>query len=121
MSERFIFQGQTTFIDKPRDTVIQDFQNTYFSGDGSDKDRINAELLKLVDLVLRSNDLSNEDKEEVVEALHATAGQVKEQKASKLSLKGTLQAVGDAVSKAADIAAPALTIITVVLKLLGIS
>jgi hypothetical protein len=120
MNEKFVFHGQTTFIDSPRDTVIQNFQNTYIVGDGSDRDKINSEIKKLVDLILDSKDLPKEDKEEAVQALHDVAEQVKEQKGSKLTVKGTLQAIQDVVSKAADIANPALGIITTVLKLLGI-
>jgi hypothetical protein len=120
MSERFIFHGQTTFIDKPRDTVIQNFQNQYITGDGSQKDQINSEIKKLVDLILRSKDLPKDDQEETVKALHEVAEKVKDEKGSKLTFKGTLTAVQDIVSKAADIAVPALGIITVVMKLMGL-
>jgi hypothetical protein len=120
MTQKFIFRGQTTFIDKPLDTVIQNFQNTYFAGDGSDRDKINAEILKLVELVLQSKDLPNDTKEEAAQALHSVADQVKEEKGNKLTLKGTLQAVQDVVSKAADIAVPALGIIAAIFKLLGL-
>jgi hypothetical protein len=37
MSDQFIFHGQTTFIDKPLNSVIQNFQNSYISGDNSDR------------------------------------------------------------------------------------
>jgi len=121
MTEKFIFHGQTTFIDKPRDTVIQNFQNAYITGDGSTKDKVNTEIVKLVDLILNSRDLSPEQKEETTQALHSTAEQVKDDKANKLTLKGTLQIIQEIVSKAADIAVPASTIIGTVLKLLGIS
>jgi hypothetical protein len=119
MSEHFIFHGQTTFIDKPRDTVIQNFQNTYITGDGSDRDKINTELKKLVELILSSRELSNPAKAETVEAVHSVAAQVTEQKANKLTLKGTLQAIREVVSKAADIAVPAIGIFTTLAKLLG--
>lgn len=121
MSEKFVFHGQTTFIDQPRDTVIQNFQNTYVAGDNSDRDKVNLEIKKLVDLILSSNDLPKEEKEETVQALHSVAEQVKEQKGGKLTLKGTLKAVQEIVTKAADIAVPAVGIVTVVLKLLGLS
>ena len=121
MSEDFVFHGQTTFINKPKDTVIQNFQNTYIAGDNSDRDKINLEIKKLVDLILSSKDVPKEDKEETVQALHSVAEQVKEQKGSKLSIKSTLKAVQEIVTKAADIAVPALGIITIVFKLLGLS
>ena len=120
--ERFYFRGeQTTFINKPKDTVIQDFQNRYITGDGSDRDKANAELKKLVELILSSQELPKEEKEESVQAVHEVAEQVKDQKGSKLILKGTLQAVKEVVSKASDIAVPALSIISTVLKLLALA
>jgi hypothetical protein len=121
MSEEFIFRGQTTFINKPRNIVIQDFQNTYITGNDSESDQINSEILKLVQLVLESKDLPNESKEETVQTLHAVADQVKEEKINKLTLKGTLTAIQKVVTNAADIAAPALAIVSTVFELLGLS
>lgn len=121
MSEKFTFYGQTTFIDQPRDTVIQNFQNTYVSGDNSDRDKIILEIKNLLDLILNSKELPKKEKEETIQALHSVAEQVKEQKGGKLAIKGTLKAVQEIVTKAADISIPALGIITVVLKLLGLS
>ena len=48
MSDNFNFYGQTTFINRPVDTVIQDFQNTYSSALGQ------GELSQLLRLVLSS-------------------------------------------------------------------
>ncbi len=120
MSEKFLFHGQTTFIDKPKNTVISNFQNTYITGNNPEKDKINTEILKLVELILTSNDLPDATKEEVAQALHTVAEQVKEEKGNKLTLKGTLQAVQEIVSKAADIAVPAMSIFTTVFKLIGL-
>jgi|SRR6266849_2040332 hypothetical protein len=119
MSDQFTFHGQTTFIDKPINSVIQNFQNSYISGDGSDRDKVNAELANLVKLILTSKDMPDTTKEETVEAVHTVAEQVKEQKANKLTVKGTLEAIRDVVSKTADIAVPSLAIITIVFKILG--
>ncbi len=119
MSDQFIFHAQTTFIDKPSNTVIQNFQNSYISGDGSERDKVNIELVNLVKLILDSRDMPDDTKEESVEALHSIAEQVKDQKANKLTVKGTLEAIKDIVSKTADIASPALAIIATVFKLLG--
>ncbi len=121
MSEKFIFHGQTTFIDKPKDTVIQNFQNTYIAGDNSESDKVNLEIKRLIDLILDSKNIPNEEKQETVQALYSVAEQVKEQKGNKLTLKGTLKAIEEIVSKATDIAVPAIGIITTVLKLLGLS
>jgi hypothetical protein len=119
MSDQFIFHGQTTFIDKPSNTVIQNFQNSYVAGDGSDRDKVNIELASLVKIILDSKDMPAATKEETVEALHLVAEQVKEQKTNKLTVKSPLEAIKDIVSKTADIATPALAIITTVFKLLG--
>lgn len=120
MTEKFVFHGQTTFIDKPRDTVIQNFQNSYISDSDSEKDKANAKILELIELILKSEDLSNDTKDEIIQALHLVAGQVKEQTGNKFTLKGTLQAVQEVVSKAADIATPAIGIIATVIKILGL-
>ena len=119
MSDQFTFHGQTTFIDKPLNSVIQNFQNSYISGDGSDKDKVNAELANLIKLILNSKDMPDSTKEDAVEALHSVAGQVKEQKANRLTVKGTLEAIKEVVSKTADIATPALAILTTIFKPFG--
>jgi hypothetical protein len=119
MKEKFVFYGQTTFIDQPRDIIIQNFQNQFFGG-GPDSDAINLELRRLVELILSSTDLGKADKQETVQAISTVAEQVKGKTGSKLSVKGTLQAVMEVVAKAADIASPALTIIAAVLKLLSL-
>jgi hypothetical protein len=118
--EKFLFYGQTTFINQPFDSVIRDFQNTYIRGDGSTADEINVELKRLVELSLSSGELPDSDKEEVVRAIHSTAEQVRDGKANRLTLKGTLDAVKGIVEKAADVAGPAMAIIAAVFKLAGI-
>lgn len=120
MSEKFLFHGQITFINKPRKTVIQNFQNTYITGDSSETDKINTELAKLIELILSSKVMPDDTKEETVQAIHSIAEQLKGKTANKLTLKGTLQAIQEVVSKAADIAVPALGIVSTVLKLLGL-
>lgn len=119
--EKFEFHGQTTYINRPSNTVIHDFQNNYMRGDGSTVDQINSELKRLIELSLSSGELPEDDKEEVVAAIHSVAGQVRDGKANRLTLKGTLEAIQSIVGKAADVAGPAVTIIATVLKLAGIS
>lgn len=120
MSENFNFHGQTTFINRPVDTVIRDFQNQYVSGADEDTREILDRLEELIRLMLSSKDLPPEQAEDAVQAVHTVAGQVKEKKGNKLSLKGTLQAVQTLVSGAADIAGPAAAIVTAVLSLLSL-
>jgi hypothetical protein len=117
---KFIIHGdRITFINQPSNTVIRDFQNTYMRGDGSTADQINAELKRLVELSLSSRDLPDDDKEGVVQAVHAIAEQVRDDKVTRLTFKGTLKEIKAIVVKASDIAGPALTIIAAVLKLAG--
>lgn len=120
MSDKFVFHGQTTFIDKPKDTVIQNFQNTYIAGESLEKDKINQEILKLIEIVLESKSLSNDDKNETTQALHTMAEQIKEDKTNKLTVKGTLQVIQEIISKTTDIAIPGIAIISTIMKLLGI-
>ncbi len=119
--ENFEFHGQTTFINKPSKTIIQNFQNNYLQGDGSEADQINRNLKNLIELTLDSKDLPDEDKEEVVGAAHAVAEQVRDKKANNITLRGTLEAMKTTVVKAADIAAPAIAIIEAILKIAGVS
>lgn len=119
--DEFVFRGQTTFINRPSRTVVQNFQNTYLRGDGSTADRINAEFTKLGELCLGSRELPEGDKEEVVGAIHAVAEQVRDDKSNRLTLQGTLQAIETIVSRAADVADPALAIITTIMALAGLT
>ena len=49
MTEKYIFKGQTTFINRPKDTVIRDFQNQYIAGEESGKDSINSNIARLLE------------------------------------------------------------------------
>ena len=120
MGDEFIFHDQATFINRPSDTIIRDFQNVYIRGDKSKADAINAELKRLVELSLSSRDLPDDDKEEVVQAVHAIAEQVRDDKVNRLTFKGALEAVKEIVVKASDVAGPAVAIIAAVLRLAGI-
>jgi len=71
-------------------------------------------------MLLKSNDIPNDSKEEATQALHDVAGSVKDEKVNKLTLKGTLQAIQEIVEKASDIAVPAMGLITTIFKLLNL-
>jgi len=100
------------------DVVGRDKNTKYNFGIDSESAKINSEILKLVKLLQDSKDISDENKKDATQALNSIADQVKENKGNKLTLKGTLTAVQDVVSKAADIAVPGLAIISTVFKLL---
>jgi hypothetical protein len=119
MTEKFVFHGQTTFINRPRDTVIRDFQHSYVKGDGSAADDVNSELARLLELILDSGELDDGVKEEAAAAVDGLARDVAAGRASKLTLRGALEAVGEVVKGANDIAQPALGLIASVLRLVG--
>jgi hypothetical protein len=68
VSENFYFQGKnTTFINRPTDTVIQDFQNSHAAAPGTEA------LTRLLRLVLESRDLGDADRAEAAGAIHELA------------------------------------------------
>ena len=73
MGDKFEFQGHTTFINKPRSTVIRDFQKHFVTGDNTDDDSVSSKLANLIRIALDSKDLPDAEKEEVVATLHTTA------------------------------------------------
>ncbi|ADP81544.1 hypothetical protein [Pseudofrankia inefficax] len=117
MADQFNFHGQTTFINRPKDTVIRDFQNTYVSSAGDDSRELLERLEALVSIILDSDDLAASDKEDAVQAVHEIADGVATKSKSRITLKGTLQALKDVVSGAADIAGPAIEIVSSILTL----
>ena len=121
MSEQFFFHGQTSFINKPKDTIISNFQNSYLDDDNTIENRVNREFLNLIEVILSTKNIPDDVKEDTVKAIHSVAGQVKERKTNRITLKGTLQVIQEVVSKAADIAAPALSIIEKIMGMIGLS
>ncbi|WP_418960539.1 hypothetical protein [Streptomyces tritici] len=61
----FHFNGRTTFINQPVDTVVTDFQNDHRTGPGA------AELARALRSVLTSTDLSDADRQEAATLVHA--------------------------------------------------
>ncbi|CCH29407.1 hypothetical protein ABZ816_39890 [Actinosynnema sp. NPDC047251] len=102
MTENFNFHGPTTFINKPQNTVVQDFQNTHNTVHGE-------QLAELLRLVLSSKDLTDEEREETARLVEeaATAADTDEPAA----VERRLTRIGRIVSRAADIATPASVIV----------
>ncbi len=63
--------------------------------------------------------MNDESKEEIAQTLHNVAELVVKKKANRLTIQGTLSAINDTINKAADIAKPAMGIITKIIALLG--
>jgi hypothetical protein len=113
MSDNFNFYGQTTFINRPVDTVIQDFQNAYSSVPEQ------GELGQLLRLVLSSKDLPDGAKEEAATTIHEVAGDLTDPGHDTGQTRTKLERLRATISRAADIAAPALEIIAAILSLLA--
>jgi hypothetical protein len=99
------FTGPTTFINKPVDTVIRDFQNTHVSTAG---DRL-ADVLRLV---LTSEDLRPEDKVDLARRItEAMACLESDDENERWAAKYALQDIEMAAYRGRDIADPVRTII----------
>ncbi|MGY5128199.1 hypothetical protein [Streptomyces nigrescens] len=110
MTENFTFYGQTTFINRPVDTVIRDFQN--IRGDVPHQE----ELAALLRAVLAAP-LNDTDREQAARTVVQVADDlaVPDHDAARNRL-GTLRT---ALTGAAGVAQPALDIISRILPLLG--
>ncbi|MGW8952729.1 hypothetical protein [Streptomyces sp. NPDC055709] len=112
VSENFYFQGtNTTFINRPKDTVVRDFQHTYASGLGGD------ELTRLLELVLSSRDLSDADREEAAGAVHDLARITTAPEPDAPQVRTRLERLRELLAGGADIAQPALAIVASVATL----
>ncbi|MFD6995083.1 hypothetical protein ACFWA5_02115 [Streptomyces mirabilis] len=114
VSENFYFQGEnTTFINRPRETVIQDFQNTYSSLPGGD------ELTRLLQLILSSRDLSEADREEAAGTVHDLARLGTSTQPDVAAARTRMERLRELVTSSADIVQPALAIIASVATFFG--
>ncbi|MFD6532476.1 hypothetical protein [Streptomyces sp. NPDC060184] len=104
--DNFHFQGEhTTFVNRPRSTVIRDFQNTYASSAHAE------ELTRLLRLVLESRDTSAADREEAAAAVHdlARLGAATEPDVPAATTR--VERLRTLLASSADIAQPALAIL----------
>jgi hypothetical protein len=104
MGETFNFHGPTTFINRPVDTVIHDFQNTYGAVTSG------GDLARLLRLVLTSQHITIADKEQVGLLVQEAAASLGSGSSGEVA-KSRLEAIRAVVARAADIAEPALAII----------
>jgi hypothetical protein len=98
----FNFHGPTVFINEPRDTVIQDFQNKHSA-------EVTEQLAELLRLVLASKDLADEEREETAQLVDEVAEQA--DAGEPAEAQSRLSRIGRVVAKAADIATPAAKIV----------
>jgi hypothetical protein len=111
MSETFHFHGPTTFVNRPVDTVIRDFQNSYGSAGSAGSVGDLAQLTELLRLVLTSAALSEQDRERAATAVHEAAGELAAPEPARSGVLAKLKVVADVVGRASDIVAPATEII----------
>jgi hypothetical protein len=121
MEENFTFNAQTTFINKPQDTVIRDFQNLYEYGSSDEQMALLEKLEELIRLVLSSVDLNDSNKELTVAKVHNIAKEARAPEPDRSTLKNGVIALKETVSKAADIAAPALSIVAAIMTMLSLA
>ena len=112
VSDQFNFHGQTTFVNRPVNTVITDFQNAH--GDGPAQ----RGLGELLQLVLSSSALGEAERERLAKLVDEAAGESASDSPEPGKVRGILETVKTAVSDASDIAGPAIGIIAKVLELL---
>ncbi|RAG80542.1 hypothetical protein DN069_37600 [Streptacidiphilus pinicola] len=92
-------------MNRPQDTVVRDFQNTYATAVGA------PELRRLLELVLSSRDLSDQDREEAADAIHALARLGATPHPDLPAARPRLERLRALLSAGADIAKPALAIL----------
>jgi hypothetical protein len=111
VTENFTFHGQTTFVNRPVNTVIQDFQQTHAPSPEREQ------LTELLRLALTSTGLPDTEKEQVAQNVHHVTRELAATDSDKEVVKSKLTAIQNTVSKAADIAKPAMTITAKLIEL----
>ncbi|WP_405461872.1 hypothetical protein OG786_30230 [Streptomyces sp. NBC_00101] len=104
--DNFSFHGEhTTFVNRPRSTVIRDFQNTYATAAHAE------DLVGLLRLVLESRDTPEPAREEAAAAIHDLARLGAEPEHDGPAATARLERLRTLLASSADIAQPALTIL----------
>jgi hypothetical protein len=106
VSENFSFQGEnTTFINRPQDTVIRDFQNSYATTARAD------DLTQLLRLVLASRDMAVPDRDAAAGEIHDLARLGTAPEPDLPSARTRLERLRTLLASGSDIAQPALAIL----------
>lgn len=104
--DNFSFHGEhTTFVNRPRSTVIRDFQNTYATAAHAE------DLTGLLRLVLESRDTPAPAREEAAAAIHDLARLGAEPERDVPATTARLERLRTLLASSADIAQPALAIL----------
>ncbi|MFG2038066.1 hypothetical protein [Dactylosporangium sp. NPDC048998] len=113
MADQFNFYGQTTFVNRPAKSVVSDFQNRYARLPAAD------DLSELLRLVLTSAELGSDKRERAARELHGVGAELEQPGRDDGRVRKLLESVQDIVSKAADIALPATSIVSRIMDLVG--
>ncbi|MFF2999468.1 hypothetical protein ACFVTC_33715 [Streptomyces sp. NPDC057950] len=106
VTENFYFQGEkTTFINRPQDTVIRDFQNTYGTIQHAD------DLIRLLQLVLVSRDMAATNRNAAASEIHDLARIGADPEPDLPAARTRIERLRALLSSGADIAQPALAIL----------
>ncbi|GAA2672715.1 hypothetical protein GCM10010400_38480 [Streptomyces aculeolatus] len=106
VTENFYFQGEnTTFINRPQDTVIRDFQNTYGTIQHAD------DLIRLLQLVLASRDMAAANRNAAASEIHDLARIGADPEPDLPAARTRIERLRALLSSGADIAQPALAIL----------
>ena len=121
VSEKFIFNHETTFINRPKNSIIQDFQNKHQIDADGENAPILQNLSRLMELVVASTELADIDREDGLRAIDLTATEVRHGNADRITVKGRLQVLKEMLIDAADIATPALAVVSALMAAFGLS
>ncbi|MEV5975099.1 hypothetical protein [Streptomyces sp. NPDC051921] len=112
--DSFEFHGEnTTFINNPQNTLIQDFQNTHSTPPHAD------ELAQLLHLILTSTSLEDSRRTQAAETVHELARLTPHTPEERAAATSRLQQLRLLLTSSADIATPALPLITSLTTLFG--
>jgi hypothetical protein len=113
VTDNFNFYGTTNFVNRPVDTVISDFQNSY----GCEA-KAAPELGELLRLVLTSEELSVIQKEEAAELVHQAAGEISASETEAVAtVPGKMERLKAIVSASTGIGTP---IVELASKVIGL-
>ncbi|MFF5447194.1 hypothetical protein [Streptomyces sp. NPDC012888] len=114
VSENFHFEGEnTTFINRPQDTVVRDFQNKHTAAAATD------DLARLLRLTLTSRDVPDEARQEASVEIHRLADLAEATEPDGPAVRTRIERLRALLGPATDIAQPALAILASLATVLG--
>ncbi|MGP2435941.1 hypothetical protein [Streptomyces sp. JW3] len=112
VADQFTFHGQTTFINRPVDTVVRDFQNTHATVPHQEH------LTRLLHAVLAS-DLPDADREQAARTITQAGDSLAAPEPDHAAARSRLESLRTLLTGTAGVAQPALEILNSLLPLLS--